>query len=61
MRCDVQGCKRIPYAEVYPMNGSWSYLCKKHYKEEYKKHKDEYGWYAITLWEQIRTLLNLYK
>jgi hypothetical protein len=35
------------------MNGTWNYLCKKHYKEEYKKHGDEYGWYELTKWEKI--------
>jgi hypothetical protein len=60
MRCDVKGCKRKPYAEVYPMNGHWSYLCKKHYKLEYEKHGDEYGWYILTLWERIELFFSPY-
>jgi hypothetical protein len=30
--CDYGGyCKRQPYVEVYPGNGSWSYLCFWHF------------------------------
>ena len=57
--CDVEGCNRLPYAEVYPMDSTWSYLCKKHYKEEYKKHGNEYGWYELTLFERIKLLLGM--
>lgn len=53
MRCDFKNCRRPAHVEVYPMNGTWNYLCKKHYKEEYKKHGDEYGWYELTKWEKI--------
>lgn len=60
MRCDVKGCRGIPYAEVYQMNGSWSYLCKKHFKSEHEKHGGEYGWYILTKWETIKALFNLY-
>lgn len=40
--CDFEGkCTNKAYAEVYPklMNkkGGWSYLCKKHYKQEQKR------------------------
>ena len=47
----------MPYAEVFPMNGYWNYLCKKHYRQEYKKHGDEYGWYELTILERIKTFL----
>lgn len=33
--CDYHGkCKRRAYAEVYPENGSWSYLCFWHFIKE---------------------------
>ena len=41
--CDYEGnCKNLAYKEVYPslINKSkkgWSYLCKKHFKQEQKR------------------------
>lgn len=33
--CDYHGvCKKKPFAEVYPENGSWSYLCFWHFIQE---------------------------
>ena len=57
MKCDYKDCRGIPYAEVFPMNGHWNYLCKKHYIQEYKIHGDEYGWYELTLKEKILAFL----
>lgn len=43
--CDYHGtCKNLAYKEVYPdlgkrMFGGWSYLCKKHFKQEKRKFK----------------------
>lgn len=45
--CDFKGiCKNKAYAEVYPSLMSnkykrkgWSYLCRKHYKQEEEKYK----------------------
>ena len=46
--CDYEGkCKNKAYAEVYPDLGktgkdnshSWSYLCRRHYKQEMVKNK----------------------
>lgn len=67
--CDVKGCWRIPYAEVYKptktvkkngkleyIMGTWNYLCKKHYKEEYAKHGDEYGWLELDIPDRIRAI-----
>jgi len=45
--CDYRGtCKNKAYAEVYPFllndkNRGWSYLCKKHYKQEQEKYKNK--------------------
>ena len=47
--CDYQGtCKNKAYAEVYPgmLGGKhkvrgWSYLCRKHYKQEQENFKNE--------------------
>ena len=43
--CDFNGtCKNLAFKEVYPnlinkrnKNSGWSYLCKKHFKEEKKR------------------------
>lgn len=43
--CDYEGkCKNLAFKEVYPhflekkyKNKGWSYLCKKHFKQELKK------------------------
>lgn len=55
-KCDFKDCKRIPYAEVYPLkwdeerngwwfdsNRGWSYLCRWHYY--YAKYilRDKFG------------------
>jgi hypothetical protein len=39
--CDYKDCKNKCYMEVYPSKPSsgWSYLCRKHYAQEQKKHK----------------------
>lgn len=44
--CDYEGkCKNKAYREVYPSllkknkDVGWSYLCKKHFKQEIKKFK----------------------
>lgn len=57
MRCDCKKCRRPAYAEVYPGNASWSYLCKKHYKEEYKKHGNKYMWCELSIWERVKVFL----
>lgn len=71
MVCDVKGCHRPAYVEVYPAgkaerkhgitNGTWSYLCKKHYKEEYKKHGDNYGWCELSTWEKFLIVIRVYE
>lgn len=57
--CDVKGCRKHPYVEVFKTNHSWSYLCKKHYEEEYKKHGNKFGWYELTTKERIFLLLGI--
>lgn len=44
--CDYKGkCKNLAYKEVYPdlgkkkKNSGWSYLCRKHFKQELKRFK----------------------
>lgn len=47
--CDYQGtCKNKAYVEVYPgmlggkhKDQGWSYLCRKHYKQEQEKFKNK--------------------
>lgn len=47
--CDYEGkCKNKAYAEVYPslLDGNykgngWSYLCRRHYKEEQEKFENK--------------------
>lgn len=47
--CDYHGeCKNLAYREVYPglMGGKhkdkgWSYLCRKHFKQEQKRYKNK--------------------
>jgi hypothetical protein len=57
--CDIKGCYRIPYAEAYIINKhKWLYLCKKHYTLLYKKHKDKYAWYELTLKERIKAIFD---
>lgn len=39
-RCDYPNCRGLPYAEVYYKKSGktyWSYLCKKHFKQEVNK------------------------
>ena len=52
--CDYRGnCENISYAEVYPDLGKqhhrkclgWSYLCEKHFQQEYEKHK--FAWCPV--------------
>jgi len=47
--CDWHGkCKRKAYAEVYPGNGSWSYLCRWHFiLARILRHKWNYGYWVI--------------
>lgn len=55
MKCDYKGCSKFPHAEVYPKNAhTWSYLCKKHYKQEYKKWGNYYGWYELSIKEKVK-------
>lgn len=52
--CDYHDCYRPPYVEVFKIKEhAWSYLCKKHYHQEWKKHGNNYGWYELTLKERI--------
>lgn len=47
--CDYKGkCKNLAYKEVYPnllneknKNKGWSYLCKKHFKQEQSRFKNQ--------------------
>jgi len=60
--CDVVGCHGIPYAEVYKFeNHTWSYLCKKHYEEEYIIHGNKYGWYELTKRERLIAIFDSIK
>lgn len=61
MRCDKAGCRGIPYAEVYPMDGTWSFLCKKHFDEDFAKYGNKYGWCILSLFERIKFLLVIWK
>lgn len=61
MGCDVKGCHRPACVEVFPLNGTWSYLCKKHYKKEYEEHRDNYGWYKLSIAEKILVVIRVYK
>lgn len=61
MVCDVKGCHRLAYVEVFPINGTWSYLCKKHYKEEYKKYGDKYRWCELSTWEKFLIVIRVYE
>lgn len=61
MSCDVKGCHRLAYVEVYPMNGAWNYLCKKHYREEYKKYGNKHGWYELSMLEKILVVIRVYR
>lgn len=51
--CDYEGnCKNLAYKEVYPslINKSkegWSYLCKKHFKQEQKRLKNKLPYCSI--------------
>jgi len=53
--CDYEGkCKNLAYKEVYPFlgkkktkNSGWSYLCKKHFKQEQKKFKGKLPYSGI--------------
>jgi len=56
MRCDYKGCRRAPYCEAYKIGESWSYLCKKHFIQEHKRHGENYGWYLLTIWERITVI-----
>lgn len=48
-KCDYEGeCKNKAYAEVYQSligdkyrGKGWSYLCKKHYRQEQKRFKNK--------------------
>ena len=51
--CDYGGnCKNLAYKEVYPslINKSkkgWSYLCKKHFKQEQKRLRNKLPYCSI--------------
>jgi len=47
--CDYHGkCKRKAYVEVYPGNGTWSYLCRWHFiLARIFRHKWNYGYWII--------------
>jgi len=51
--CDYRGnCKNLAYKEVYPslINKSkkgWSYLCRKHFKQEQKRLKNRLPYCSI--------------
>jgi len=51
--CDYNGnCKNMAYKEVYPslINKSkkgWSYLCRKHFKQEQKRLKNRLPYCSI--------------
>ncbi|MBU2104843.1 MAG: hypothetical protein KKF67_03680 [Nanoarchaeota archaeon] len=50
--CDFEGkCKNKAFKEVYPSslgskhkNKGWSYLCRKHFKQEQKRFKGKLGY-----------------
>lgn len=54
--CDFEGkCKNKPYCGVYPgmlggkhKDRGWSYLCRKHFREEQKKYKGKLPWCLIS-------------
>jgi hypothetical protein len=56
--CDVKGCIRPPYAEIYRREPFWSFLCKKHYYEERDKvltgKLTVFGFCELSLSERIR-------
>lgn len=62
--CDIKDCYKPPYVEVFKPNvkhyykgievSTWNYLCKKHYKEEFKKYGLNYGWYELKLSQRIK-------
>jgi len=57
--CDVKGCIRPPYAEIYNVSKpTWSFLCKKHYYEERDKvivgKLAVFGFCELSLSERIR-------
>ena len=52
--CDYDGdCKNLAFKEVYPdlgkknKNSGWSYLCRKHFKQEQKKFKRKLAYCGI--------------
>ena len=52
--CDYKGnCKNLAYKEVYPDlgkkhgEGGWSYLCRKHLKQELKRLKGKLPYCSI--------------
>ena len=48
--CDYKGtCKNKAHKEVYPpgKDKGWSYLCKKHFKQEKEKFKGKLGYCSI--------------
>lgn len=53
-KCDWHGtCKREPYAEVYVVGDSWSYLCKFHYywdriRRFFWRRRQNIGYYVLT-------------
>jgi len=59
--CDVKGCWRLPYAEVYPMDDTWSYLCKKHFEEDLVRYGDKHGYYILNPLERIMAIFSYLK
>jgi len=46
--CDYKGkCMNKAYKEVYPKNKGWSYLCKKHFKQEQKRFKEKLPYCSV--------------
>ena len=51
--CDYRGtCKNLAYMEVYPSfidknKEGWSYLCRKHFKQEQKRLKNKLPYCSI--------------
>lgn len=35
--CDVEGCTRMAYAELYRLKDGWMYVCKSHYTQKINK------------------------
>lgn len=47
-RCNVEGCNRKPYMELFDMdNSTWSYVCYWHYIKDRLKKKKNHGYCRV--------------